>query len=230
MKQLGSLPPLYRFALNPYEDVRFSTCPECGQRTLLRKVPLVIHVEPIHPMILNKRCRYCLDCDLMIAHQDEIEHWLVVSFQECASEIVGNAYLILGTVDTAIWRKQKKEPIPMGELPEYLHDFKEYWQISRSPGGWYPEDDVTVAKDESPLNEKASQSAQKVSRNLEIDDPDQAETLVVKMDAQLPIPAEIQRGPANFLRSQGAFVPPHQNVQIYGVFYSGDEGGIPVRH
>jgi hypothetical protein len=28
------------------------------------------------------------------------------------------------------------------------------------------------------------------------------------------------------LRSQGAFVPPHRNVQIYGVFYSGDEGGI----
>jgi hypothetical protein len=52
------------------------------------------------------------------------------------------------------------------------------------------------------------------------------ETLVAKMEAQLPIPAEVQRGPANYLRSQGVFVPPHRNVQIYGVFYSGDEGRI----
>ncbi len=96
MKQLGKLPPLYRFALNPYEDVRFSICPECGQRTLLRMVPLAIHVQPIHPLIFNKRCRYCLDCDLMMAHQDELEHWLTVSFQERVPEIIGNDYFYFG--------------------------------------------------------------------------------------------------------------------------------------
>jgi len=226
MKQLGKLPLLYRFALNPYEDVRFSICPECGQRMLLRKVPLAIHVQPIHPLILNKRCRYCPDCDLMIVHQDELEHLLAVSFQKCKPEIIGNNYLVLGTVDKATWRKQQKEPIPMGELPAYLHDFKEYLEIFHSPGGWYPEDDVKVVKEESLSTEEAGQSVQKISQNLEMDDLDQVETLVAKMEAQLPIPAEIQRGPANYLRSQGALVPPHRNVQIYGVFYSGDEGGI----
>ncbi len=226
MKQFGKLPPLYRFALNPYEDVRFSTCPECGQRTLLRKVPLVIHIEPVHPMILNKRCRYCPDCDLMITHKDELEHWLAVSFQERAPEIIGNDYLILGTVEKATWRKQNKEPIPMGDLPAYLHDFKEYLQIARSPGGWYPEEDVPIFRDESPPTEKAGRSAQENSQDLEIDDLDHVEALVANMEAHLPIAAEIQRGAANYLRSQGSFITPHRNVQIYSVFYSGDEGGI----
>jgi hypothetical protein len=46
------------------------------------------------------------------------------------------------------------------------------------------------------------------------------------MEAQLPIQAEIQRGITNVLRSQGVFVPHHRNVQIPGVLYNGDEGGI----
>ena len=46
------------------------------------------------------------------------------------------------------------------------------------------------------------------------------------MEAQLPIPAEIQRGPANYLRSQGSPIPPHRNVQINSVLYTGDERSI----
>jgi hypothetical protein len=88
MTKFGKLPPLCRFILNPYNDVRFTSCPECSQRTLLRKVHLVIHVDPLHPMLLNKRCRYCPDCDLMIAHQDELEHWLTISFEKHAPEII----------------------------------------------------------------------------------------------------------------------------------------------
>ena len=143
----------------------------------------------------------------MIAHQDEIEHWLVVSFQERMPEIVGNDYLILGTVDKATWRKQNKEPIPIGDLPAYLHDFKEYLQIARSPGGWYPEDNVPIFRDESPPTEKVGRSAQEISQDLEIDDLDHVEALIANMEALLPIAAEIQRGPANYLRSQGSFSP-----------------------
>ncbi len=114
----------------------------------------------------------------------------------------------------------------MGELSEYLHDFKEYLQISHSPARWYPEDDVPTSRDEASQTEKTGRSAQEISQDLAIDDPGQAESLVAKLEAQLPIPAEIQRGPANYLRSQGSFITPHWNVQIYSVFYSGDEGGI----
>ena len=162
----------------------------------------------------------------MIVHQDELEHWLAVSFQERTTEIIGNEYFVLGTVDKATWRKQKKESIPMGELAAYLHDFKEYLQISCFTGGWYPKDNAPTSRDISPPTDETGQRAQEIFPVLEIDDPDQVKTLIAKMEAQLPISAEIQPRPASYLRSQGAFVPPHRNIQIYGVFYSGDEGGI----
>ena len=38
----GTLPPLYRFLLNPHKETRFSTCPNCGGKTVIRKVPLFI--------------------------------------------------------------------------------------------------------------------------------------------------------------------------------------------
>jgi hypothetical protein len=229
MSQLGKLSPLYRFILNPYNDVRFSTCPECSQRTLLRKVPLVIHVDPRHPMLLNKRCRYCPNCDVLIAHQDELEEWLAITFEKNAPEIIGNDYLVLGTVDKTTWHKQKKEPIPMGELPEYLHDFKEYLKLSYSPAGWYPKDHIPTPREEPPPSKPTARTTLKSQESppvFTIDDYQQVELLLAKIESQLPIPAEIQRGPANYLRSQGLFIPPHRNVQIQSVFYAGDEGGI----
>ncbi len=75
-KRLGKQPPRYRFFLNPYSDVRFTSCPQCGQGTKQRKLPLVIHVDPINLLSINKTCRYCPACDLLIAHKDEIEQQL----------------------------------------------------------------------------------------------------------------------------------------------------------
>jgi hypothetical protein len=73
VRRLGQQPPRYRFFLNPYADVRFTTCPQCGGKTRVRKLPLVIHVDPVQPVALNKTCRYCPSCDLLIAHRDELE-------------------------------------------------------------------------------------------------------------------------------------------------------------
>ena len=44
--------------------------------------------------------------------------------------------------------------------------------------------------------------------------------------AHLPIPAEVRRSTANYLRTQGSFIPLHRQVRISSVLYSGDEGGI----
>ena len=33
----------------------------------------MIHIDPDHLIALNKTCRYCTRCDLLIAHRDEIE-------------------------------------------------------------------------------------------------------------------------------------------------------------
>lgn len=59
---------MYSFILNPHTETRVSKCPICDQRMRQRKVPLFIHVDPAIPVILGYTCRYCPDCDLLVAH------------------------------------------------------------------------------------------------------------------------------------------------------------------
>src|SRR5260370_17596676 len=95
--RLGKQSPRYRFFLNPYTDVRFMKCPQCLAKTRQRKLPLVIHIEPLQLVALNKTCRYCPHCDLLIAHQDQLEAWLAAFFTEHQPEIVATDDLLLGT-------------------------------------------------------------------------------------------------------------------------------------
>jgi hypothetical protein len=128
-------PPRYRFFLNPYPEVRCTTCPRCQGRTKLRKVPLVIHVSPLNPLALNKTCRYCPGCDLLIAHRDEVESFLAAYFAEHDPEVIGNDYLVIGTLDRPDWRRGTKSPLPIQEIAEHLYDFREVLQFELV-GGW----------------------------------------------------------------------------------------------
>jgi hypothetical protein len=101
--RLDKRPPRYYFFLNPYSDLRFTACPQCGATTRQRKLPLVIHIDPMQLAALNKTCRYRPHCDLLIAHQNELEAWLAAYFSEHHPEIVGNDYLVVGTEDRADW-------------------------------------------------------------------------------------------------------------------------------
>ena len=132
---LGKLPRLYRFFLNPYQDVRFSSCPQCANKTRQSKLPLFIHVSPAQPVTLNKTCRYCPNCDLLIAHQDEIEDILVRAFTKLNPEIVGTNYLVNGTVELPTWKRTMQSQLPTQVTLDALHDFKEV--VSFKPaGGW----------------------------------------------------------------------------------------------
>jgi hypothetical protein len=44
----------HSFFLNPYEEYSFSRCPQCNAKTLIRKFPLVIHIDPSQFLFLNK--------------------------------------------------------------------------------------------------------------------------------------------------------------------------------
>ncbi len=124
-KRLGKQPPRYRFFLNPYTDVRFTSCPKCGNRTKQRKLPLVIHVDPLNPVAINKTCRYCPTCDLLIAHKNEIEQQLAWLFANRDPTLIGNDYLVIGTQDRADWRRGMKTPLTIQEMLHSLHDFEE---------------------------------------------------------------------------------------------------------
>lgn len=131
-KRLGKRPPRYRFLLNPFRDRRFAICPNCDQRTLLRKVPLVVHVDPINPVAINKSCRYCPTCDLLIAHQDEVERELAALFSRRTPKLVGNGYLVIGTLDRDVWKRGVAEPLAIQEMVEQLHDFVEVLELRRA--------------------------------------------------------------------------------------------------
>jgi hypothetical protein len=129
MKQLGKQPARFSFFLNPYQDARFTWCPRCRGRTRILKFPLVIHVDPKNPVVLNKTCRYCDVCDLLIVHRDELEQQLALLFTHRAPELVGNDYLVIGTMDRPVYELSRKKPLTILEMLDNLHDFKEVLQF-----------------------------------------------------------------------------------------------------
>jgi hypothetical protein len=136
MIHFGKQPPQYKFILNPYVDARFTSCPKCNRKMGQRKLPLVIHVRPDHVIALNKTCRYCSHCDLLIAHQDELAAMLAAMFPRPGMALLPEEdYLVLGTLDRKQWKQGQEKPPPLADLQEYLHDFKKVMTVTVT-GGW----------------------------------------------------------------------------------------------
>ena len=152
-RRLGKLPPQYTFVLNPYAEYRFTRCPNCDGKTGQRKLPLFIHVDPVRPVALNYTCRYCPRCDLLVAHQDEIETLLARVFAQYDPSVIGNDYLVIGTLERSAWRESMQQPKSIPEMLEHLHDFKEVQTVRVQPGGWYPAD---MDPSELPVQEPSS--------------------------------------------------------------------------
>jgi MinD superfamily P-loop ATPase len=98
------------FFLNPYADMAFTRCPKCEAKTKLKKLPLVIHVEPQTICVLNKTCRFCPACELVIARQSEIEPMLRAIVNDRRAVIEMGEYLVVGTLDRVDWRAGQKGP------------------------------------------------------------------------------------------------------------------------
>jgi hypothetical protein len=138
LPRFGRQTPLHKFILNPYVDARFTTCPRCNRKMRQRKLPLMIHVKPMSLVAINKTCRYCTHCDLLIAHQDELEPLLAAFFTEHKPKVASNDYLVIGTLDRDVWRRGVVTPLTTQDVIENLHDFKEVLKIEVS-GGWVRE-------------------------------------------------------------------------------------------
>jgi hypothetical protein len=128
----------YNFSLNPYPDSRCSTCPTCGKPTGQRKVPLFIHVDPHYPLILGYTCRYCANCNLLIAHKHEIESYLTQLFRQNAPDVIGNEYLVMGVMPREVWRAGMENLRPPQEVIDQLAKFLSYSTLQRTQTGWFP--------------------------------------------------------------------------------------------
>lgn len=132
----------HKFFLNPYQDCAFTKCPKCETKTKIRKIPLVIHIEPQQLFLLNKQCKYCPSCDLIITKQQEIESLLAISFRKSPSEFSKNDYLVMGTLDRKDWVEGNKGRLPPQKIIESMYVFKDVWSFEVIPAGWYPTDET----------------------------------------------------------------------------------------
>lgn len=117
--RLGELTPRYSFILNAYPETR-QKCPRCEQNTFLRKFPLFIHIDDWGPLVLGKTCRYCAKCELIMVHQHELEDELAHGFEQRAPAVIGNEYMVMGTVDKKVWQNSLSNPTTMDEILNHL--------------------------------------------------------------------------------------------------------------
>jgi hypothetical protein len=130
------------FFLNPYKDAAFTKCPKCNHNTKIRKFPLVVHIDPQQVRLLNKKCRYCVKCDLIIAKKSELESLMVACFEQPMPEIIGNNYLVMGVAERKDWLESKKGKMAQSETIERILVFKDVLSFEPVHAGWYHEDDI----------------------------------------------------------------------------------------
>ena len=140
-KRFGQLPPRYTFALNPFQEARFSKCPKCNRATYPRKIPLLIVVDQSGPLILGKTCRYCSKCEFIIAHQDELESVLAEVVAQRDPAALGNDYFVLATVDKKAWRKGLNDAQTIEDIRLHSADIKTYVELDYEPARWVRTDE-----------------------------------------------------------------------------------------
>ena len=128
--------PRHLFLLNAYKEYALTRCPRCQGATKVRRHCLVVHVEPKHLLFLNKSCRYCTTCDLIITRQGELESLIETTCERYDSAAIGNEYLVIGTVDRDVWRHSTDGTMSASEAIEKVHLFKDILDLKVEPGGW----------------------------------------------------------------------------------------------
>ena len=59
-------------------------------------------------------------------------------FSESHPDVVGNEYLVIGTVETKVWREGMIEPLKIEEILEHTSDIKDHLVLHYERRGWAP--------------------------------------------------------------------------------------------
>lgn len=74
-----------------------------------------------------------------MVHQDELEDELVHVFENCSPEIIGNPYLVFGTVEMKWWKQSLgRSGGSLSQLLEHVTQFECVLDL-KITGGWQPE-------------------------------------------------------------------------------------------
>ena len=99
----------------------------------VRKIPLVVHVDPVGLVLLRKTCRLCVKCEMLIAHQAEMDRVIDSVRSHRAG---GREYVVLGTLESKTWRQGLLGGVTIGEVVDDMADFKAYMQVDITPQHW----------------------------------------------------------------------------------------------
>ncbi|MGO9018266.1 MAG: hypothetical protein ACLQVJ_07935 [Syntrophobacteraceae bacterium] len=61
-------------------------------------------------------------------------------FSESHPDVVENEYLVIGTVETKVWREGMIESLKMDEILEHTSDIKDHLVLHYEHRGWAPPD------------------------------------------------------------------------------------------
>jgi hypothetical protein len=117
-------PARYRFCLHPGMREWQGACPICSGPLIDLIAALVVVIEPGLPLALRFACLHCASCDLLIAHQDELEMGMEQAIAPVAPEAIGNEYQVIGTMDLADWERSRAAPLTTAELAAVVHLFQ----------------------------------------------------------------------------------------------------------
>lgn len=125
----------YYFFLNPYRDCSFTRCPKCDNKTKIKKLPLAILLEKKKMIfILNKTCKFCPYCELIIAKKYELDS-IVMQFLGLRS-IKENDYFVMGTQDKAVYHEGLNKELIKENPLEGISVFKNVWNFEVQPSYW----------------------------------------------------------------------------------------------
>jgi hypothetical protein len=127
----------YYFFPNPYEDCAFTKCPKCETKTKVRKFILLISIEHNQLFLLNKKCKFCTNCELIIAKKKEIESLMAAGLLQVNPKVIGNDYLTIGTIDRKDWKAANEQSLTSAEIIDKAYLFKDQWDFKVIPAGWY---------------------------------------------------------------------------------------------
>lgn len=127
----------YTFFLNPYPEHHFAQCPRCGQNTLRRNRVLVVQLGPGLVMPAMVTCRYCAECELLIAHRGELAAALRQMLPPEEHEAVEGTITVIGTLDRGRLRGLDLESVTPAEAIEAFRPIRRlvHFDLSQDEAG-----------------------------------------------------------------------------------------------
>jgi hypothetical protein len=101
---------------------------------------LVIHVDSVGLVLLRKTCRLCVACEMLIAHEAEMDH---LSGGLRSHQLGTREYFVLGTLDVRTWRLGLSGNVTVDEVAGAMADFKAFMRVDITPRHRSRSDDAT---------------------------------------------------------------------------------------